>query len=111
MGCSGCAKLAVRDVKLKPKLQRCQETLNSHFHNDYAGQEDVVIALVELFAAADEQGQPDISRLAERIVWHKTGDVEILYPAVILVSSGIEADMDEASPSESAGSSEGAIRQ
>lgn len=75
------------------------------------GQEEVVIALVELFAAAEEQGRPDISRLAERVVWHETGDAEILYPAAILVSSGVERDMDEASPSDGAGSTEDTLRQ
>jgi len=34
---SEAARLAVPDVKLKQKPQHCQETLNSHSHNDYAG--------------------------------------------------------------------------
>ncbi|MCR4267055.1 hypothetical protein [Nitratireductor sp. ZSWI3] len=75
------------------------------------GQEEVVIALVELFAAAQQQDRSDISRLAERVVWHETGDAEILYPAAILVSSGVERDMDEASPSDGAGSTEDTLRQ
>ncbi|WP_193177756.1 hypothetical protein [Oricola nitratireducens] len=74
-------------------------------------QTEVVIALVELFATAEEQGRPDISRLAERIVWHETGDAEILYPAAVLVSSGVERHMEEANPSDGAGSTEDALRQ
>lgn len=74
-------------------------------------QTEVVIALVELFAAAEEQGRPDISRLAERIVWHETGDAEILYPAAVLASSGVERHLDKASASDGAGSTEDALRQ
>ncbi|MGX1501206.1 hypothetical protein [Roseibium aggregatum] len=75
------------------------------------GQEEVVIALVELFAAAEEQDRSDISRLAERIVWHETGDAEILYPAAVLVSSSIEASTDEASPSDGNSGAEDTLRR
>ncbi len=75
------------------------------------GQEEVVMALVELFAAAEEQDRPDISRLAERIVWHETGDAEILYLAAVLVSSSIEASTDEGSPSDGDSGAEETLRR
>ncbi|WP_297977233.1 hypothetical protein, partial [uncultured Amaricoccus sp.] len=55
------------------------------------GRIEVVSALAELFAAADADGQPDISRLAERMVWHEMGDAEVLYPAAVLFGSTVRA--------------------
>lgn len=52
---------------------------------------EVVTALVELFAAADTEGQPEVALLAERMIWHQTSDVEILYPAAVLVGYGVHA--------------------
>lgn len=46
----------------------------------------LVTALVELYAAAEEAGQPAIALVAERMIWHETSDVEILYPAALLIS-------------------------
>lgn len=57
----------------------------------YDGDVDLVTALAELYAAADKAGEADIARLAERMIWHETGDVEVLYPAALLVGSALEA--------------------
>ncbi len=55
------------------------------------GDVTLVTALVELYAAAEEAGDPDTARLAERIIWHETGDVEVLYPTALLVGSAAHA--------------------
>lgn len=47
---------------------------------------ELVSAVVDLYSAAEDAGRPEILRLAERIIWHETSDVEILYPATLLVS-------------------------
>lgn len=52
---------------------------------------EVVSALVDLFAAAEEEGQPEISRLAERMIWHQTNDAEVFYPVAVLVGYSIHA--------------------
>ncbi len=57
----------------------------------HAGDVDLVTALVELYATAEETGQPGVARLAERMIWHETGDVEILYPAALLVGRTAQA--------------------
>lgn len=51
----------------------------------YDGDVDLVTALVELYAAADEAGQSETARMAERMIWHQTSDAEVLYPAALLV--------------------------
>lgn len=51
------------------------------------GDVDLVTALVELHAAAEEAGQDEIVVMAERMIWHQTNDVEVLYPAALLISS------------------------
>jgi hypothetical protein len=53
----------------------------------YDADVDLVTALVELYAAAEEAGQPGIARIAERIIWHQISDVDVLYPAALLVAS------------------------
>ena len=53
----------------------------------YDGDAELVIALAELSAAAEEAGQAEIALMAERMIWHQTGDIEVLYPAALLVSS------------------------
>lgn len=53
----------------------------------YDGDVELVTALVELYAAAEEAGQSEIARMAERMIWHETSDVEVLYPAALLVGS------------------------
>lgn len=47
----------------------------------------LVTALVELYAAAEEAGQSEIALMAERMIWHETSDVDVLYPAALLVGS------------------------
>lgn len=59
---------------------------------------EVVTALVDLFAAAEEDGQPEISRLAERMIWHQTNDADVLYPAAVLVGYSVHAETAEADP-------------
>lgn len=54
---------------------------------------NLVTALVELFAAADEAGQPEITRLAERMIWHEVSDVSVLYPAALLVGTSLQTQM------------------
>lgn len=56
---------------------------------------EVVSALVDLFATAEEEGQREISRLAERMIWHQTNDAEVLYPAALLVGYIIHAETAE----------------
>ncbi|MEZ5863839.1 MAG: hypothetical protein R3D25_07095 [Geminicoccaceae bacterium] len=41
------------------------------------GQAEAIGALVKLFAAAEAEGEADVSRLAERIIWHELTDAEI----------------------------------
>lgn len=55
------------------------------------GQAEVINALVELYAAADLEGQPAFASLAERMIWHEMSDAEVLYPAAVLVGSAAEA--------------------
>ena len=58
---------------------------------------EIVSALAGLFAAGDAAGRPEIARLADRMIWHELGDLEILYPAAALVGAAIQARMAEAS--------------
>lgn len=59
---------------------------------------DLVTALVEFYAAADAAGQPDITRLAERMIWHEVSDIEVLYPAALLIGASLQARLRAASP-------------
>jgi len=52
---------------------------------------DLVTALVELYAAADEAGDAETARLAERMIWHETSDVEVLYPAALFVEEAMRS--------------------
>ena len=46
------------------------------------------IPIVGNFGAADPEGAArTIALMAERMIWHETSDVEVLYPAALLVSS------------------------
>ncbi|MEC5291183.1 hypothetical protein VQ045_09280 [Aurantimonas sp. E1-2-R+4] len=56
------------------------------------GQVEAIGALAELYAAGEEGGRPDVSRLAERIIWHEMSDAEFLYPTAVLIGSTVEAD-------------------
>lgn len=53
----------------------------------FSGDVALVTALVELYAAAEEAGEPAIARVAERMIWHEVSDVEVLYPAAMLVGA------------------------
>jgi hypothetical protein len=56
----------------------------------YDGDVVLVSVLVELYAAAEGAGEAGIAHLAETLIWHETADVELLYPAAVLVHSAIE---------------------
>ena len=56
---------------------------------------EAIGALVKLFAAAEAEGEADVSRLAERIIWHELTDAEILYSAAALVGATVQAGMAE----------------
>ncbi|HRY26338.1 MAG: hypothetical protein H6852_09215 [Geminicoccaceae bacterium] len=60
------------------------------------GQAEAIGALVKLFAAAEAEGEADVSRLAERIIWHELTDAEILYSAATLVGATVQAGMADA---------------
>lgn len=62
----------------------------------YDGDVDLVTALVELYALADEAREPDVARQAERMIWHQTGDVQVLYPAALLVETTLRAQTVDA---------------
>jgi hypothetical protein len=53
---------------------------------------DLVTAPVELYARAEDAGDAEIARIAERMIWHETGDVEVLHPAAVLVESAMKTD-------------------
>ncbi len=57
----------------------------------YDGDVAVVTALVELYAEALDEGDTDTARLAERIIWHQTADLEVFYPAALLVAASLRA--------------------
>lgn len=64
----------------------------------YAGDVELVTSLVNLWATAEEAGEPDTARLVERMIWHETSDVEVLYPAALLVDSALQAQAFTAEP-------------
>lgn len=45
----------------------------------YDGDVNLVTALVDLCAAAEEASQSEIALMAERMIGHQTGDIEVLY--------------------------------
>lgn len=51
------------------------------------GEDRVVVALSELYAAADLAEKPAVAMLAERMIWHQTNDLEVLYPQAMRVST------------------------
>ncbi len=65
------------------------------------GQIEAIGALAELYAAGDAGDRPEVSRLAERIIWHEMSDAEFLYPAAVLVGSTARAAEVDASESQS----------
>lgn len=68
-----------------------QMRLEAELSQLYDGDVKLVTALVELYATADEAGDAETARLAETVVWHETSDIEVLYPAALLVASAIRA--------------------
>lgn len=67
---------------------------------------EVVSALVDLYAAADADGRPEIARLAERAIWHEMADIEVLYPAAVLAGSSALAGTAGAEAADDAGGPE-----
>ncbi len=53
----------------------------------YSGDLELVTALAELYARADEAADAETADLAERVIWHEMSDVEVLYPAAMLVDA------------------------
>ena len=78
---------ALMDVDLRGQAQ----SLEAELSQLYEGDVELVGALVELYAAAENASQAEITRLAERIIWHETSDVEVLYPAALPVRSIAQA--------------------
>ena len=82
------------DADLTGRARQLETDLSQLFEGDMA----VLGALAELYAVADEAGQSEISRLAERMIWHETSDVEVLYPAAILVGSAVREPANGTGP-------------
>ncbi len=78
---------ALTDVDLSGQAQ----SLEAELRRVSEGDAELVAALVELYAAAEDAGQAEIARLAERVIWHETSDVEVLYPTALLVRSAAQA--------------------
>lgn len=47
---------------------------------------DLIAALADLYAIAGEADRADVSRIAERLIWHEMTDIEIVLPALALVN-------------------------
>ncbi|HEY9056840.1 MAG TPA: hypothetical protein VIN77_06785 [Aurantimonas sp.] len=84
---------AVADL---PRVLTSREGLDAELPLLLDAQIEVVGALVELFAVAKAEVRPEVSRLAEQIIWHEMTDIEVLYPAAVLVNSSVEARLVEA---------------
>jgi|TARA_R100000935_G_C2836095_1_gene168187 hypothetical protein len=78
-----------KDPQMPERLQVLEAELAQIHDSDV----DLVIALVDLYAAADEAGQPETVRLAERMIWHEVSDVQVLYPAALLVGASLQAQL------------------
>ena len=66
-----------------------RNSLEAELSQLYDGDVDLVTALVDLYAAAEEAGDLETARLAERMIWHETNDVQLLYPAALLVHTSM----------------------
>lgn len=82
------------DPQMPERLQLLETELAQINDSDV----ELVIALVDLYAAANEAAQPEIVRLAERMIWHEVSDVDVLYPAALLVGASLQAQLGIASP-------------
>lgn len=67
-----------------------QNSLQADISQLYNDDVDLVTALVELYAAAEDAGDHQIARIAERMIWHEMSDLDVLYPAVVLVESAMK---------------------
>lgn len=78
-----------REAKLPdiPDRTRIDAVLSQLYDRDV----DLITALVELYAAADEAGDAETARLAERMIWHQTSDLEVLYPAALFVETAMRS--------------------
>ena len=78
-----------REAKMPdiPDRTRIDAELSQLYDRDV----DLVTTLVELYAAADEAGDAETARLAERMIWHQTSDVEVLYPAALFVEAAMRS--------------------
>lgn len=78
-----------REAKLPdiPDRTRIDAVLSQLYDRDV----DLVTALVELYAVADEAGDAQTARLAERMIWHQTSDLEVLYPAALFVETAMRS--------------------
>lgn len=75
-------KLA-RDLQWTGRLKAMEAGMPGLFDSDV----NVIIALVELYALADDAGQGDVARMAERMIWHEVNDKDVLYPAAYLIGA------------------------
>jgi hypothetical protein len=66
-----------------------RNSLEAELSRLYDGDMDLVTALVNLYVAAEEAGDSETSRLAERMIWHETTDFQVLYPAALLVHTAM----------------------
>ena len=82
------------DPNLPRQLLRLEAELSMLLDSDV----ELITALVELYAAADEAGQTEVARVAERMIWHEVSDVEVLYPAAALIGTAIRAQIIGAEP-------------
>lgn len=78
-----------REAKMPdiPDRTRLEAELSQLYDRDV----DLVTALVELYAAADVAGDAQTAHLAERMIWHQTSDIDVLYPAVLLVEAAMRS--------------------
>ncbi len=79
---------------MDPQMPERLQTLEAELAQINDSDVDLVMALVELYAAADEAAQPEIVRLAERMIWHEVSDIEVLYPAALLVGTSLQAQLN-----------------
>jgi hypothetical protein len=74
------------------------DALEAEIARLFDGDAEVVTALVELYARAGAAGDAATARLAERMIWHQTGDVQVLYPAALLVAATLREGALAADP-------------
>lgn len=82
------------DLQMPERLQVLEAELAQIYDSDVG----LVVALVDLYAAADEAGQPETMHLAERMIWHEVSDIEVLYPAALLVGASLQAQLSLSNP-------------